>query len=115
MQLQAYLAIGAVVLLAGRAIAGPNAGGTLLAHDTGIAYTSESSVYPSPPPSCDPLTVDSNIAPEFSSSGWVWKVYAAFPAGSAPRLKALVLGSSFGADVSVLAGGLADPHDFESR
>jgi hypothetical protein len=72
-------------------LAGPNEGGTLVVHDTGLSYTEEVSSYPSPPPTTDPPTVDNAlpVGPPASAAGWVWKVYAAFPTNSSPRLKAI--------------------------
>jgi hypothetical protein len=106
------LTILAVLALVGSpAFAGPNAGGTLIAHDTGLAYTTDSSEYPSPAPSCDPLTVDNQIGLDVNT---VWKAYAAFPLSGSPRLKALPMGATFPGTVVVLTGGLPNPAlDFE--
>lgn len=93
------------------ALAGPNAGGTLIVHDTCLAFTNESGSYPSPPPTIDPLTVDNNVPPGIPAGGlgWVWKVYAAFPGGSWPRLKGLAFRSVFSAHTYIVAAGLPDP------
>lgn len=97
------------------AAAGPNAGGTLVIHDPELAYSAGSDSYPSDPPSTCPDGIDAEIppgGPEAGRDGWVWKVYAAFPTASSPRLKALVMGEEF--DCVVLAGGSPDPvTDFE--
>jgi len=105
------MALAVLALASAPAFAGPNAGGTLVVHDTGLTYTIDSTSYPSPAPdpACEGM-IDANIPVDFPqfTSGWVWKVYAAFPATATPRLKALALGEQFGADVFVLTGGLPD-------
>ncbi len=91
------------------AFAGPNAGGTLVVHDTGLAYTDDLSSYPSTPPTC--AGVDHEIDP---GAPTVWKVYAAMDPNSSPRLKALAWGITLSPEVFVLNAGLPDPvHDFE--
>jgi len=104
------MALAVLALACAPALAGPNAGGTLVVQDTGLAYTVDSTSYPStaPDPACEG-TIDAQIPVEFTLAGWVWKIYAAFPATATPRLKALAVGEQFGADVFVLAGGLPDP------
>jgi hypothetical protein len=107
------MALAVLALVSAPAMAGPNANGTLLAHDTGLAYTVDSTSYPSDPPVCGENggTVDAQIDLDFIG---VWKIYAAFPDGSSPRLKALPMGATFSAQVFVVAGGLPDPvNDFE--
>lgn len=101
------MALAVLALASAPAFAGPNAGGTLVVHDTGLVYTVDSTSYPSTAPECG--AVDANIPLEFTMAGWVWKVYAAFPPAASPRLKALALGEQFDASVIVLAGGLPDP------
>jgi hypothetical protein len=101
----------ALALLGSAAFAGPHAGGTLVAHDTGLAYTSDRREYPSPPPSGQPGSVDNRI--ELGPTR-VWKVYAAFPDPLSPRLRALAMGAAFPPTVVVLAGGVPTPSlDFE--
>jgi hypothetical protein len=94
---------------------GPNQGGTLVVHDTNLTYCDDLGEFPSPAPTC--AGVDNQLPtgqPPPGSMGWIWKVYAAFPELSAPRLKALPMGATFPADVIVLGGGLPDPSlDFE--
>jgi len=106
-----------LVLLAGPAQAGPNAGGTLVAHDTGLVLSSEPGLsYPSPAPAQCPSSIDAELPLGLpgEDAGWVWKVYAVFPTGSSPRLKAFCMGSAFPANVLVAEGGLPDPvSDFE--
>lgn len=110
------LSLAILAVAAAAALAGPNAGGVLAVHDAGLAYTHDSASYPSAPPiDCGSIDVQLPAGPPpAGAAGYVWKVYAAFPAGSSPRLKALVMGESFDASVTVLTGGLPDPAlDFE--
>ncbi|MDM7914324.1 MAG: hypothetical protein QUU85_03535 [Candidatus Eisenbacteria bacterium] len=104
-------------LASGAALAGPNAGGTLVAHDTGLVLSIDpGQSYPSPPPFPCLALIDPELplGPPADARGWVWKVYAAFPYQSSPRLKALVMGATFPADVYVIEGGVPDPVvDFE--
>jgi hypothetical protein len=67
------------------AAAGPNAGGVLWVHDTGILYSGDTvkPIVSTPPDDC--AGVD-NQQP-LDGVKRVWKVYAAFPPGSNPRLK----------------------------
>ena len=108
-------ALGLLVVAAG-AYAGPNNGGTLIVHDTGYWFTLVNNSYPSPPP-VDCQSVDNQMPTTVPGGyhGRVWKVYAAFVAGTTPRLKALSLGADFNEDqVVILNAGLPDPaHDFE--
>jgi len=78
------------------AMAGPNEGGTLVLHDTGLVYTTDSASYPSPAPvgPC-PGVFDAELPLEYSAAGWVWKAYAVFPPSASPRLKALAMSESF--------------------
>lgn len=101
------MALAVLALASAPAFAGPNAGGTLVVHDTGLVYTVDSASYPSDAPTC--ADHDVNIPLDFTLAGWVWKVYAAFPLENSPRVKALALSEAFDASVIVLAGGLPDP------
>jgi hypothetical protein len=69
----------------GSALAGPNAGGVLVVHDAGLNPTCDPIIL-NPVPQCS--TVDNTLDPLLF---WcpTWKVYAAFPTNSRPRLKAL--------------------------
>ena len=76
------------------ALAGPNAGGTIIVHDPSWAYTDL------PPSQCGLGTApgscaDADVELDDSSPTLVkvWKVYAAFWSGSSPRLKAITFGS----------------------
>ncbi len=89
---------------------GVNAGGVLVVHDVGVAYTLDSSEYPTlPPASCE--AADVVLPPD---SLVVWKVYAAFPWATHPRLKGLSFGAEFDVgSVFVLAAGLPAAGDAE--
>jgi hypothetical protein len=89
--------------------AGPNAGGTLIVHDAGWNPTCDEIVGPVLS-SCD--SVDNSV--DLSHGCPTWKVYAAFPGNSQPRLKSLRWGMSW--DVATLyVGGrfLPDPASVE--
>jgi hypothetical protein len=77
------LALLALVSAPALAVDGPNVHGVLIVHDTGLAYTTD---LPIPPLSDSPsvCSATDNEAPLGEER--VWKVYAAFPAGSSPRL-----------------------------
>ncbi len=85
--------------------AGPNAGGTLIVHNPDLAYTSDTSDY------CGalPLSSCANAVSEIDGSGpdaiKVWKVYAAFPSGSSPRLKGVSFGVTYPGNVRVACQG----------
>lgn len=94
-----------------RAMAGPNTGGVIVVHNTGIEWTTD---MPTPPASPVPAFGDScsgfgtfvnevpmGSAPGEYSASVVWKVYAAFPPASSPRLKAV----GWGIHLSNLNGG----------
>lgn len=106
----------AVVLWAPVCLGGPNAGGTLIVHDTGLWYTAGGSTVPTVPPA-DCSAVDAELPVELDPSGQgrIWKVYGAFTPGSEPRLKALAFSTVFdAAQVRVITGGVPDPAtDFE--
>jgi hypothetical protein len=105
-----------LILAAGRSAAGPNLGGTLVVHDSGLVYTSGIGIYPTlAPDSCAVIDAEVPVAVPPDGQGWVWKIYAAFPAGSLPRLRAISFGSTWDPQVvHMLAGGLPNPYgDFE--
>ena len=85
--------------LASVAMAGPNAGGVLWVHDTGLAYSTDSPGSPGGPVPADCSGVDNQQ--DLQEIKTVWKVYAAFPAGSSPRLSVV----SWGLAVSAVGGG----------
>lgn len=106
----------AIILWAPVCLGGPNAGGTLIVHDTGLWYTAGGTSAPTVPPE-DCAVVDAELPVELDPSGQgrIWKVYAAFTPGSEPRLKALAFSTIFdAAQVRVITGGLPDSAtDFE--
>jgi hypothetical protein len=115
MKREAALTLAVVLCLSGPAWAGPNVNGTLVVHDAGLTYTDGSGSYPSIPPTSDPPTVDNQLPVGIPSDGdgWIWKVYAAFPADASPRLKGLVMGEQFTPDVVVLRGELPSSDELE--
>jgi hypothetical protein len=80
------------------AVAGPNAGGVLWVHNTGKAFTA-APVF-DPDPTVCPTGINTlmplwdGVTPAVPVSMY-WKVYAAFPAGSSPRLKSVGWGAQF--------------------
>lgn len=74
-------------LTASVASAGPNAGGVLWVHDTNITFSSDIPLPPVSTPPTDSSNVDNNQTLSDGVVNRFWKVYAAFPAGSSPRLK----------------------------
>ena len=67
------------------ATAGPNQGGVLWVHDTGIVFSTDLTLPPVSSPPADCAGVDNQQ--EADGVERVWKVYAAFAPGSHPRLK----------------------------
>lgn len=97
------------------ASAGPNAGGVLWVHDTGLTWTSTTPLPPVTTPPADCAAVDNQQELSDGSITYIWKVYAAFPAGSSPRLKTCGWATQFpevatSADsyVSITDGGAPD-------
>lgn len=97
-------------------LAGPNGGGVLIVHDTGYSFTYWQQLPPPPTPAPANCAQTDNIIPcpmGFNEQR-AFRVYAAFPGGSSPRLKALSFGCEVGGTAYVLHWGLPDPaHDFE--
>ncbi len=91
------LAIMILFLVVPIALAGPNAGGVLWVHDTGVTVTTDPITWPADPVNC-PGDVDVT-APVYPVAADAvpryWKVYAAFPPGSSPRLKLAGWGTRF--------------------
>ncbi len=94
----------------------PNANGVLWVHDTGIVYSTDLVQPVVSPPPADITGVD-NEQPQ-DGIDRVWKVYAAFPTGSHPRLKSVGWGIDFPdaaaspyAYVGVLSTGCGLPHE----
>ncbi len=89
------LAIAALAFVGTVALAGPNAGGTIFLHNANLTYTTQPSCcgLGTPPDSClGAVTQIDNSSPDNLQ---VWKVYAAFPKGSSPRLLGLTFGVSY--------------------
>lgn len=75
-------------------LAGPNAGGVLVAHDPSFIYTDLMSDYcgaGTAPTSCSDLDTELDGSSP-SQYARIWKVFSLFPPASAPRLKALTFG-----------------------
>lgn len=77
------------------ASAGPNTGGVIWVHDTGLTFTVDPPVPPVNTPPADCAGVDNELPLSDGSVRGVWKVYAAFPPGSSPRLKTCGWGIQF--------------------
>ncbi len=104
-----------LVGLSGSAWAGPNANGVLVVHDPGIVFTDTGEPpFPSETPPC--AAMDNELPAGIPPGGlaYVWKVYAAFPLDSSPRLKAFAMGAQFPPSVTVVAGGVIHEMDFEN-
>ncbi len=83
---------------------GPNAGGVIVVHNTGIEWSTDLPLPPvSPAPACADIVneIPMGAAPGDSSAALVWKVYAAFPPSSSPRLK----GCGWGIGLTSTGGG----------
>jgi hypothetical protein len=66
---------------------GPNVGGVLVVHDTGIQYSVGDPEPPvNPPANCSEVDNTCPLGMPPGLGGWVWKVYAVFPSTSSPRL-----------------------------
>ena len=88
------LFLGVPSCTASAALAGPNAGGVLWVHDTGLLPTDWDIPYPpvsAPPADC--ASVDNHAWVYGGSS--IWKVYAAFPQAASPRLMSAAWGTQF--------------------
>lgn len=104
------LAVAVLALVSAPAFAGPNAGGTLVVHNTGLLYTVDTAEYPSDAPPCDQILDMMDL----DGAQMVWKVYAAFPANASPRLKALAWGTVSTPQVVASGWGLPNASlDFE--
>ncbi len=97
-------------------LAGPNAGGVLLVHSANLTYEGINECgQGTAPDSCG--AVVSEIDNATSDSLKVWKVYAAFPPGSSPRLKGLTFGvdydDAYGDSTGVVIRALGPCADFQ--
>ncbi len=85
--------VAALACLGTVANAGPNAGGTIFVQDANLAYTTDIANYcglGTAPATC--IGADARID---AMTNVVWKVYAAFPENSTPRLKAITFGVNY--------------------
>jgi hypothetical protein len=106
---KALLAAAALLLVGGAAMAGPNAGGTLVAH---LAPSTVFCADEAPYCGVDvPADCESGVA-ELSVDGLpVWHVMAAFPASSSPRLAGITFGIQYAGGFAL--GGAGHCGDFE--
>jgi hypothetical protein len=93
--------------LAAPALGGPNAGGTLVVHDADLPI---SAVHPAAP-LCGQGNVpticaalDTRLDGSGPGSHQVWKIYAAFPSSSSPRLMGLEFGIDYDPNLLVITG-----------
>lgn len=98
------------------AAAGPNAGGVLVVHDTGLRDTAGDAGPPfggPVPTSC----ADVDVQAPLDGVRCIWKIYAAFPTGSSPRLNALAFGEGLApmgdGYITMSAGAMVNAADFE--
>ena len=80
-------------LTASASSAGPNAGGVLWVHDTGVVFSTDPSLPPMSTPPADCAGVDNQQ--DADGVDRIWKVYAAFPEGSSSQLKSTGFGTRF--------------------
>lgn len=88
------LAALALACIGGSALAGVNAGGTIIVHDANIVYTDTMLDY------CAQGTIPANCeSADTQINSWahdvVWTIYAAFPGNSSPRMKELSFGIEY--------------------
>jgi hypothetical protein len=85
----------------GPAYAGPNAGGTLIIHDTGLlgSVGPEGPVF-TPLAECDAADTEAAVGVECT-----WVVYAAFPVEGIPRFKGLTFQERFDPAALIITGG----------
>ncbi len=102
-----------LVVLAAVAMAGPNAGGTLIVHYPGLAYVPGTTDYCGVAPLSSCAEAVSEIDGSGPSAIKVWKVYAAFVVGSSPRLKGLSFGITYSGNVRIPAQGYGTCGDVE--
>lgn len=104
------MALVVLAIASAPALAGPNENGVIVAHNTGILWSSDLPLPPqSPVPAfgdCPDLGTFVNEVPMGSnpydaSENLVWKVYAAFPIENSPRLK----GCGWGIGLTSAGGG----------
>lgn len=107
-------AVAVFSLLAKAALAGPNAGGTILVHNPQLTYPGPGQGFSAcgmgtPPASCE----SANTRIDDGDNQYVvWKVYAAFVPCTSPRLKAMEFGITYDPSVVLVDRGncLGDPN-----
>ncbi len=110
------LLVGALLMLPTVVLAGPNVGGVLLVHSANLTLEQMNECgRGSVPDSCGAVVSEiDNASPD---SLKVWKVYAAFPPGSSPRLKGLTFGvdydDSYGDSTGVVIRSFGPCADFQ--
>ena len=102
------MALVVLAIVSGPALAGPNANGVLMVHNTGVAFSTDP--FPTVKPACVDIvnTVAMDNAIGAQSTPVVWKVYAVFPLANTPRLKSLGWGITLSA---VNGGGVVIEHN----
>lgn len=98
----------AVLCLGTMAYAGPNAGGTLIAHDANLTMLGTDGLISICAQGTDPATcADADVRIDGAMSGdeAIFKVYAAFLEGSAPRLMGITFGCTYAGDPVLTAWG----------
>lgn len=113
--------LGVMCCAASIALAGPNSGGVLLVHDTGLVYSTDTPgpPYGGPVPA-SAADVDIQSVYGTAAANRIWKVYAAFPSGSSPRLERVAWGIGFTEStpagdgyVTVTRGAVSNTGDME--
>jgi hypothetical protein len=99
------MAVAALACVSGLAFAGPNVGGTLVVHDASLLLSQTDGTIPvcgqgNIPATCD--ATDPEIDGATAADPAIFKVYAAFPEGSAPRMMGLTWGVNYDPNVVVL-------------
>jgi hypothetical protein len=99
------MAAAAMVLVAGAAVAGPNAGGTLIiAESVGTVYTTEAATYCG---SATATSCESAVTRWDGGGSLVLNIIAAFSPAASPRLSGVTFGIQHG-------GGVATPADIQT-
>jgi len=103
------MALVVLAIASAPALAGPNAGGILMVHNTGMAWSGDG-LPTTPVPTCEGanLEVPWSAADPALSENVIWKVYAAFPEGSSPRVKTCGWGIGY---PSIGGGGITVEHN----
>jgi hypothetical protein len=101
---------------ASAAFAGPNAGGVLVVHNTGMVW-SVNDPPPLPPSTVPPTWCSATVNTAAPGEPVVWKIYAVFPQSSSPRLASTAYGVAINkpgdSGINIQGWGLANPGDWE--